>query len=596
MAATRPRPTSILVTDEEWERYRPRLIAAAIQRRLSRPEGSRTAQQILADCQESFAAFLPFWKFKNRDTGKVLSFAKLWRGQERLVWAMTGDHDRLAELPEEEQRWTANKPDGTPMPLISEIIRRKEDAYPAGPWLFMLKGGKLGFTELECAYDAWVALFRCDNARVHLFSRDLSAAKELLRIVKYGLLHLPAFFRVRIADEADSETTTTLRLVAGLEDIRTIKSYATGENVSIDMVAHHCHLDEFAHMKRHKEIWEDVQTTVAPGGTLHIVTRGAGDDAFIMELWGAAEAGEHELVPFFAPWVYRDDRDQEWYEREANKNTSVGHSHFAPNIPADALMGDAQNDYIPVGVWDACFDPLLAPLYHMEDDRLVATRDPLILALDAAVTQDCFAGVLASRHPDHEPPCHRTHDDPAIRGVKVWRPEDFPGHEIDFDVAEGWVRAICQGGCPGDNAHEAHPRYPAGQGTPTKWTKQEDCLACQAGVELPPLNVIRVVYDRTQLMNMVQRCNNDGVWQSSKMFDQGAARVAADSGMYSLAIQHRLAHNGDETMRDHIKNARAKLQPNEDSKMRIVKKDDKRKIDAAVAASMAVEEVLRLYL
>ena len=43
-------------------------------------------------------------------------------------------------------------------------------------------------------------------------------------------------------------------------------------------------------------------------------------------------------------------------------------------------------------------------------------------------------------------------------------------------------------------------------------------------------------------------------------------------------------------------NARAKLQPGQDSKMRIVKRDDKRRVDGAVAASMAVDECLRLYL
>lgn len=591
MTATRPRPSRLEISEDEWERLRPRIMAALVQRKLSQPTGRKTSAEILLDCAESFLAFLPFWKFKNRDTGQILTFAKLWRGQQHLVHAMMGDAAYFEALPEDEQT----------DPPLGPLLRARAETYPHGPWLFMLKGGKLGFTELECAYDAWVALFRGANARVHIFSRDLTAAKEVLRIVRYGLLHLPSWFGVRIPkDEADSDTTTSLRLVMGLDDERTIKSYATGENISIDQVAQHVHLDEFAHMKQKKGIWEDVQTTVAPAGTLHIVTRGAGTDTFIEDTWNGAKAGTHELVPFFAPWYWRNDRDQDWYEREANKNTTVGHAHFAPSTDTDALMGDQDNDYIAVGTWARCTDPGLnhVPLLWMDaEGRLHATQEPLVLSLDAAITGDSFAAVIAGRHPDHPEPCHRSHLDPAIRGVKVWRPEEFGG-TIPFKVAEGWVRAVCQGGCPGDpgNHIEAHPRYAPGTTIPMEWTKREDCVACQADIYMPPLNIIRACYDRYQLDDMVQRLNNEGIWQSSKRFDQGADRVIADSGMYRLAIEGRLAHDGDPILAEHVKNARAKLQPNEDSKMRIVKKDDKKRVDAAVAASMAVEEALRLHL
>jgi hypothetical protein len=43
--------------------------------------------------------------------------------------------------------------------------------------ILALKAGKLGFTELARACDAWVTLFRQSNARVHLFCRDARAAR-----------------------------------------------------------------------------------------------------------------------------------------------------------------------------------------------------------------------------------------------------------------------------------------------------------------------------------------------------------------------------------------------------------------------------------
>lgn len=537
-------------TDEEWSVVYPRLLLRLAERRRERDAlglGPTPAETLRA-CEDSFLAFLPHWRFKVRDGGArspVLSFAELWAGQRRF-----------AELMDD----------------------RSDPEYPNGPWIFALKAGKLGFTELECAWDAWVALFRRENARVHLFSRDLKAAKELLKVVRFGLVHLPKFFGVRLASksEPDGDNTTSLKLVVGIDDERLIKSYPTGENISIDQNADHVHLDEWAHMKQPKAIWEDLQTTVSPRGTLHIVTRGAGDDADVRELWEAAEAGHHELKAFFAGWREREGRDDEWKERETRKNTAVGIMHFAPEEPEDALAGDAANDFISAPAWDACLD---AELPALPPGR---AGDPLIVALDAAVSGDSFAIVGASRHP-------KRHADPAIRRVKVFRPEDFVGGRIDFHAVEGWLRVLVAGGCPGDPARriEAHPVDP-------RWAPP-DCGSCAAGVRIEGHNVFKLVYDPYQLEDMMQRFRGEGLVTCSP-FDQAKKRVIADRGFLDCIIQRRLSHPGDAVLREHVLNARAKLQKGEDSKVRMVKKDDKKRIDAAVAASMAVDECLRLYL
>ncbi|MCC7104150.1 MAG: hypothetical protein IT307_03330, partial [Chloroflexi bacterium] len=185
-------------------------------------------------CRESFSHFLTHWTFTNRETGEVMRFASLWPGQVKF-----------AELMERES------------------------------WIYALKAGKLGFTELECAFDAWVALFRQRNARVHIFSRDANAARELLGYVRFGIRHLPGWLRPRFA--AEGNTQTTIRLAMGLDDVRSIVSYASGPTVSIDQSAAHCHVDELAHMPHPEETWSAVETTVAPAGSCHIVTRGHGD-------------------------------------------------------------------------------------------------------------------------------------------------------------------------------------------------------------------------------------------------------------------------------------------------------------------------------
>jgi len=109
---------------------------------------------------EGFRVFLPHWKFRNRETGQTMSFADLWPGQELAVQFML---DNL--------------------------------------WVFLLKAGKLGFTELECAWDAYVALHRQENALVNLFSKDQESSWKLLEIVKFGIVRLPKHLSRRIMSE-----------------------------------------------------------------------------------------------------------------------------------------------------------------------------------------------------------------------------------------------------------------------------------------------------------------------------------------------------------------------------------------------------------
>jgi hypothetical protein len=177
-----------------------------------------------------------------------------------------------------------------------------------------------------------------------------------------------------------------------------------------------------------------------------------------------------------------------------------------------------------------------------------------------------------SRHPER-------HDDVAIRGCRVWRPQDFVGHRIDFQVAERWLRHVCEGGCKA-----GHPKSMPLPG----------CEFCdEKQFEIPPLNVVQVCYDPFQLEDMGQSLLRDGiVWASQ--FDQGNERLIGDGLMFRMAMKGTLSHDGSPELREHIGNAKAKLQPDEESKMRIVKSKAERKIDAAVAAAMATKRCLDL--
>ncbi len=204
----------------------------------------------LARCEDfprGFYEFLRHWRFINREKGEILTFEHLWSGQQAAAERMV-----------------------------------------AHPWVFLLKAGKLGFSELECAWDGYVARFRQPHAQVNLFSKDADASREMLAIVKYGVTHLPQWMGVEVvADATGSDTRTSFKFrVAGAEpdDVRSIRSYAASEHVSIDATATHAHVDELSHMKFAEDGWGAISTTIAPSGTLHIVTRGAGQDKYSARL------------------------------------------------------------------------------------------------------------------------------------------------------------------------------------------------------------------------------------------------------------------------------------------------------------------------
>ena len=105
-----------------------------------------------------------------------------------------------------------------------------------------------------------------------------------------------------MSDEPRGDTISSLKLSAGPDDMRTVVSYAAGPHVAIDQTATHSHVDELAHMPFPEKTWSAIQTTIAPLGSCHIVTRGAGDDNFVATLWDAADSRESRLFPFFVPW------------------------------------------------------------------------------------------------------------------------------------------------------------------------------------------------------------------------------------------------------------------------------------------------------
>lgn len=379
----------------------------------------------------------------------------------------------------------------------------------------------------------------------------------------------------------------------------------------------HAHVDEWAHMLDPRAAWGSISTTIAPAGTCHIVTRGAGEHQDVENTWSSAISNQSQLRGYFAPWTERPDRNREWLEAQAGSMPTVAAlSHYAAETPEDAFRGDEDNDFVPIELWDRCAEMFCCAAGHFRDgteddawrpDACEACREieqtgrgfhsylathpvqpngvePLVVGVDAGVTRDNFAVVGVTRHP-------LRHDDPAIRLRRHWTPDDFEDGIIDFPTVEAWLRTVCEGGCT-----LGHPQYAPWKGGATckrrkgqLWEPGE-CPACAAGQLVPPFNVYVVCYDPYQLIDMMQSLRRDGIFTYE--FNQGKDRAEADRTLYDCIIGRRLGHTGDDAMRRHIGNAKGKTQKDEESKLRMVKKAPHRPIDLGVAASMAVARCL----
>lgn len=208
------------------------------------------------------------------------------------------------------------------------------------------------------------------------------------------------------------------------------------------------------------------------------------------------------------------------------------------------LFGEWEDEETPnlflesISMWDR----LQQPVPSLDQSTSV------VLAVDGAVTRDHFAIVGVSRDPANS-------EDMLVRLVKVWVPPkngkiDFMGTE-ENPGPELFLRDFCAN----------H-------------------------------NVVTIVYDRTQLHDMMSRLMRDGVaW--CQEFSQMTPRTVADQMLYDYILQGRIHHDGNGTLREHIQNAGASVDDG-GRKRRIVKIRARKKIDAAVALSMAVYECARL--
>jgi hypothetical protein len=489
----------------------------ALVRRLSSSLAEQRAFKALVErkkadaVRRSFDAFLHHWRFAYREPAEepVGTFETLWPGQH----------------------------------AFADLMQRAR-------WIVDLKAGKQGHSELECAWDAYASWSGPSNNRVHIYSQVATEAKEFLAIVRFGLLHLPAWFGVRLlGDEAGGDTAGSIRYRVGDDDVRTIVAYPARPDAGISQSAYHVHLDEAAAMVFGEEVYGGASTTVVPGGSMHVVSRGKSPDDIMAQLWNqavpegvtyeeahaaaladVAAGNTKRIVPLFVDWRGRPDRDDAWYAVEAETRSPSAMRHYAPSTPEEALSGDADAAFVEEAQWDTL--EVVAPIEPGD-------RTPLVLSLDAGVRSDHFAVVGVTRCPSHP-------EEAAIRYAHEWIPNPI----VDFAEVKAHLRQM-----------------------------------------FADYNVICVVYDKYALEDMSQELGSERWFES---YDQGARRLVGDASFRQRIVERRMARINHDALRAAVVGAGYKLDK-DSKKLRIVKRTT-RKVDLAVAAAMACDQSLSLNL
>ncbi len=231
------------------------------------------------------------------------------------------------------------------------------------------------------------------------------------------------------------------------------------------------------------------------------------------------------------PWQLGENGAR-YYASESGRQTDSQMLRLHQN-----LWVSAESEFIPIEWWDAAIQVAI-PL-------IPGDKTPMVIALDAGVTGDCFGFIAVSRDPDVLNPPGL-----IVRAVRKWTPP--PGGAIDFAEPEAAVRLFAE-----------------------------------------HFNVTEVAYDPYQLHDMATRLQKEGVaW--FRPFSQGEERLKADAALKTLIAHRRIRHDGNLDLREHLTNANAKQAANEETRLRLVKKSSGRKIDLAVCLSMASAELLRL--
>ena len=273
------------------------------------------------------------------------------------------------------------------------------------------------------------------------------------------------------------------------------------------------------------------------------VAAGAADDPTFFFRWWEAPAGADHRDP--ASWRAANPALGEFlkvddFEAAVRTTTESPFRRFRLNqwVAAEHL-------WLPAGLWEGQADP----------DRALDPRLPLAVGIDPAYSDDTFAIVVAQRQGE----------DTVVRARFYINPYP-PTHSaradwvVDHEAVRGYLR-------------ELRREFPS----------------AATRIDGRTVGGPAFVYDPSSFTESAQILEDEGLAMIA--FPQTDARmVPATRLFYDLLQDHRIWHDGDETLALHLRNCHAVERGENGWRLRKGTKSSARKIDGAIAAVMAVAQ------
>jgi hypothetical protein len=295
-----------------------------------------------------------------------------------------------------------------------------------------------------------------------------------------------------------------------------------------------------------------------------------GESDILMDVWNRCKKEGRQLTKDEMPdWPYDEDPPV-WINEAASTCGYIDQGEKARRMPwqthayyaqqAHELAGDPVSmNRFHFNYWASTVSELM-PIQWYFNCNITKQNPPrrlpeprknqrMILAIDASTTNDYSAAALVYRVGPHKV---------GIRDIHVWKPS--PGHKIDLtNTIEKYIR-------------ECAKQY----------------------------NVIECCFDAYQMHKMATDLSQEHVVNMVE-FSQGSDRMKSDQQLVQcfseLDIEYDtifIDESGEDPLEMAIRNAAAQHDKKEDTKLRIIKRGDKSKIDPLIALSMAVERCLYL--
>ncbi len=414
--------------------------------------------------------------------------------------------------------------------VLRAMSHKTDGLYDYSLWLYSAPK-KSGKTTVAAGVALWQAI-QIPDGQVYIIGNDLKQAdNRMMEAIRYAINHNPRFkSRARIVrNTIYLDNGTKLESIpvdpkgeAGMNPTGLFWTEAWGamgnkpELLWSEAVLSPTRagksfkfVESYAGFEGQSLILERLYRTIVEGGKPH---------STIPELYIKGESIGYWCTRRYMPWQMANPA---YYRQEEDEKTPQEFARVHGNE-----WSTSSEAFLPIAWWDAC--------------KVVGNMSPydrrgVIVSLDAASKDDCFAVVAVSKTREGKP---------QVRYCKAWYPPK--GGQINFEEIETEVKQLFK-----------------------------------------DFNVIEVTYDETQMVSMAQRLGGLAYW---RVFPQGKERLIADKRLYDMIRDRQIEHSGEPDLRQHILDANRKP---DDDKLRIIKAPRVgAKIDAVVALSMAVDRAM----